>query len=80
MARKKKEKAALSTVAPARSASDSDKEFDTPSLVMKKKKSELQETTAADAACVKEALKAKICGAPSEDASAPPPPLRPSTE
>lgn len=77
MVRKKKEKAVPSTAAPTMSVSDPDEESDTPSPDTKKKKSELHETTAADAARVKEALKVKILGGSYEDASAPLPPLRP---
>nr|TKW09589.1 hypothetical protein SEVIR_6G112960v2 [Setaria viridis] len=72
---KEEEKASLSTTPIPKSISEA--ESDTPSPPEKKRKLELQETTAADAMCIKEALNAKICGAPSEDATAPPPPLHP---
>ena len=60
MAGKKREKAAPSTASTARSASKANKEFNTMSPVVKKKKSELLETIAADAQCVKEELKAQV--------------------
>lgn len=74
---KEKVKAATSTTSTARSASDTDEESDSPSLPMKKKKSELLETTMADTERLKEVVKVKIRGGSSEDTSAPLPPLRP---
>lgn len=74
MAGNKKEKAAPSIAASTRSVSEA--ESDTPSPVAKKK-SELQETIAANATHVKEALKVKMRSGSSEDTSVPPSQLHP---
>lgn len=74
---KEKEKVALSATSMARLTSEEDEESDMLSPLVKKKKSELLEMTAADAGRVKEALKAKICSWSSEDVSAPPSSLHP---
>lgn len=71
MAGKKKEKASPSIATLTRSISEA--ESDTPTLPVKKKRSELQDTTTADTACFKEALKVKMLGRSSEYTTPPPP-------
>lgn len=70
MAGKKKEKAMSSTAVSTRTVSEA--MSDTLSLAMKDKDSELEKTTAADAARLKEVLKEKMCGGSSGDTSMPP--------